>query len=178
MPSGPDTLSQSLFDMLYAELFNGIKNMFVQFGEPVESTTFKGVGGTDSENRQEDTLEGDKYMYRILRLLYIVSSSKVCQKSLSSAKWISLLIAGIGSGESGVQRRILRLLRRMLVNMNPSHIVAFIPTLYSNHDEIMQSDTPLDDDDFSDLIESDTSSAERIVSILFQGVSTLSLIHI
>lgn len=169
MPSGPDTLSQSLFDMLYAELFSGIKNMLRQSNAAASAEESRAA----AETAREDLLEGDQYMYRILRLLYIVSNSKVCQRSLCSPKWLSLLIAGIGSGELGVQRRILRLLRRMLVHLNPANLVAFIPTLFSSHDEIAMADGPLDDEDFSELICEPEASSELLMGLFFEGVSVL-----
>jgi hypothetical protein len=57
---------------------------------------------------------------------------------------ITTTIAGIGFGSFGVQRRVLRLLRRLLQNMQPQHLRAYVPSLLFNHDEIVFSDEPLD----------------------------------
>lgn len=174
MPSGPDTLSQSLFDMLYAELFTGLKTIIVQTMEstlkvasrspspmPVDARSpSPGPSGpasstTKSADKQEgeDLLEGEQYIYRILRLLYHISNSKVCRRSLSSPKWLTLLLFSFGCGGFSTQRRILRLLRRLLMNMDPADFRAVVPCLYGHREEITLSAGPLDEDDVKTLMQ-------------------------
>jgi hypothetical protein len=186
MASGPDTLSQSLFDMLYAELFISMKDM-------ISLTNKYHINETSSSQNIEvnnnDILLGEQYIYKILRLLYFVSNSPICQKSLSTPKWYSLLISSIGCGGLGIQRRIMRLLRRLLVNINPVEFKAFVPiSIFNNRDEIILSVNPLDEDDIDIIIEdqmnsietndsmifsSSSSSAERLIYLFLEAVSVL-----
>ena len=257
MPSGPDTLSQSLFDMLYAELFAGLKGVIQQSMDaarrcsmehaqtstatsstttntdsknpvsdrnisagvtpsslppppstsstttrntpislpphPATSTSGSGAargtflssmagfhtpaismagmralepssssnshnnthGSTHSNHPpsqsgslsdhshnslQTDLLEGEQYTYRILRLLYFVSNSKICQRSLTTPKWLSLLLSSFSCGEYLTQRRMLRLIRRLLMNLDPKQFRAFVPHLYSDREEMTLSE--------------------------------------
>jgi len=207
--SGPDTLSKSLFDMLYNELFNGIKSLLLQSrGDAAgdskmvqeEGDSPRGVdpmllplspAAKVKPASSDDAKDAEKYMFQILRLLYIVSNSKNCLSSLSSPKWLTLLVAGIGYGAFGVQRRIMRLLRRILVSMSPESISAFIPSLFSNKEEILFSEAPLDDDDVCALNAEQDSAyssnaikridydafaapyAARLISIFLEGVSVI-----
>jgi hypothetical protein len=41
---------------------------------------------------------GEDYIYRILRLLWYVSTSRSCQRTLTSPKWLSLLVTVISCG--------------------------------------------------------------------------------
>jgi hypothetical protein len=99
--------------MLYAELFSGWKAIIAQSADseaksPLsastpQSQTASSAAKNGSEARQDDLLEGEQYIYRILRLLYFVSISKVCQRSLSSPKWLSLLLLSFGCGGFSTQ---------------------------------------------------------------------------
>ena len=187
--SGPDTLSQSLFDLLYNELYIGMRDMLKQHNKDHSLEN-------DSENAEisdeakkgiaKEKKESEKYMFQILRLLYIVSNSKICLKSISTPKWLTLLISGIGYGEFGIQRRLVRLLRRILVNLNPDLMVAYNPGLFCDRDF---SDTPIDDDDVLALISEQNansgseqeqeqklevaSCAERLVFTFLEGIGAM-----
>ena len=193
MPSGPDTLSQSLFDMLYAELFSGWKAIIAQSSDseaksPIsaaapQSQIASSASKNSSEARQDDLLEGEQYIYRILRLLYFVSISKVCQRSLSSPKWLSLLLLSFGCGGFSTQRRTLRLLRRLLMNMDPKDFRALVPSLCGEREEMMSAEGPFDEDDINSLIkdqdqELDSSGermtcTERLVRLFLEGTSVI-----
>ena len=208
MPSGPDTLSQSLFDMLYAELFMGWKSIISEThqdiqSELLESTESQGsrfpilLPSSNNNNnnngngnnkqttdlQQDDLLEGEQYIYRILRLLYFVSVSKICQRSLSSPKWLSLLLLSFGWGGFSTQRRTLRLLRRLLMNMDPKDFRAFVPCLYGTREELILSDIPLDEDDVNTLIKEQDeeineygekmNSTERLIKLFLEGTSVI-----
>ena len=181
-PSGPDTLSQSLFTMLYTELYTGMRSVILQFMDKTEVNDEVPIFKTksDKSDEQEDSLEGEHYIYRILRLLYFVSSSAVCQKSLLSPKWLTLFFLGVGCGGLGVQRRILRLLRRLLVNVDPVTIKPFIPSMFSTRQEIIGSETPFDEDDIEAMIKiyNDSSSniiepASKVIYFFLEGVSII-----
>ena len=201
MPSGPDTLSQSLFDMLYEELFTGWRAIILLSSTSTSTTTSDQVVTSEfqaarapislpsssskivAEQPQDDLLEGEQYIYRILRLLYFVSVSKVCQRSLSSPKWLSLLLLSFGCGGFSTQRRTLRLLRRLLMNMDPKEFRAFVPSLYGEREEIAHSEGPLDEDDVNTLVreqdeeldsgDEKITCTERLVKLLLQGTSVI-----
>jgi hypothetical protein len=162
-PSGPETLSQSLFDMLYAELYNCMKNIMAQIhcDSQTESKGTKYIEG------QED-LEGEKYAYRILRLLYSVSESSVCQRYLSTPKWLTLLVASIGFGDLAVQRRLMRLIRRLLISLTPEKVRLFIHEggLFSRFEEILFSDKALDEDDVESMIASSNTNSSPVQRLL------------
>jgi len=173
-PSGPDTLSHSLFDMLYAELYVGSRSLI-----------FKEDKRNDDINvsiDQDNNLYGEQYVYRILRLLYFVSNSNGCRASLSSPKWITLFMFVVSRGGTVLQRRVLRLIRRLLINVDPSNFRAYIPSFLIN-DDMIESDVPLDDDDVNLLIDQqllDTTpllgaitSAERLISFFLEGISII-----
>ena len=201
--SGPDTLSKSLFDLMYAELYTALRSNVMIAIKKLESielsidergamTATEGPSGSqstaaapllstspqvqESTNAQE-YLDGENYIYRILRLLYLVSGSKNCQKLLSSPKWLSILISSLSVTGLGVQRRCIRLLRRLLLNLDPANIVAFVPSLYSLDFELLQSDTAVTDDDIQEFISyqageyRETSSAEKIISYFMEAVT-------
>ena len=237
MTSGPDTLSQSLFDMLYAELFFGLRAVITQAvrgsaatgratspagpsagyktpspqpsarrspfypasslaagGSPSPTPLSGGVVGivTGSSSvatggSHDDLLDGEQYVYRILRLLYLVSNSKVCQKSLSTPKWLTLLIFSVGCGSYETQRRILRLLRRLLSNVEPAAFLSLVPALHGCREEVMERDQPLEDDDVVALVKEQEeeeedlgitgpgnpplTSAERLVKLFLEGAA-------
>jgi hypothetical protein len=194
MPSGPDTLSASLFEMLYSELFGGMKRI-------IASTLSKG-GGLASDvkaednvwqekSSEDDSLDGEPHIDRILKLLFFVSTSKSCHKTLSSAKWLSLLVASLGCGTMPIQRRVFRLLRRIISNMHPDNVKAYIPGFFSAREEILTSESCLDDADFESfaenidemdaneghiLFEDDSfmSPADRLIVLLLEGISVVS----
>ena len=84
--SGPDTLSNSLFSMLYNELFYGIRSLMLSVHDDISDVNTK-------ENQSiSDDLKGETYLLKILKLLYYVSESTVCQAALTTPKWIFLLI--------------------------------------------------------------------------------------
>ena len=203
MPSGPDTLSQSLFDMLYTELFMGWKTIISESNHDVLSEKMVSTESRDprspislplsnsnnnsnkqtSDLQQDDLLEGEQYIYRILRLLYFVSVSKVCQRSLSSPKWLSLLLLSFGCGGFSTQRRTLRLLRRLLMNMDPKDFRAFVPCLYGTREELIHADVPMDEDDINTIIKEQDEEVndngdkmdgtERLIRLFLQGTSVI-----
>ena len=84
--SGPDTLSNSLFSMLYNELFYGIRSLMLSVHDDITDVNIK-------ENLSiSDDFKGETYLLKILKLLYYVSESTVCQAALTTPKWIFLLI--------------------------------------------------------------------------------------
>ena len=93
-----------------------------------------------NSSMQPDLLEGEQYTYRILRLLYFVSNSKICQRSLTTPKWLSLLLSSFSCGGYLTQRRMLRLIRRLLMNVDPKQFRAFVPHLYSDREEMTLSE--------------------------------------
>lgn len=172
-PSGPETLSQSLFDMLYSELYNCMKNiMALIHGElPTQLRGSKSLEG-------QDELEGEKYAYRILRLLYSVSESTVCQRYLSTPKWLTLLVASVGFGDLAVQRRLMRLIRRLLISLTPQKVKLFIHEtgLFSRSEEILLSDKALDEDDIESLTAAnDADESVQKLLTLFLKASVLIL---
>ena len=191
MPSGPDTLSQSLFDMLYAELFSGWKAIIAQSSDNESKSlvtaaapqSASSTAKNGSEVRQDDLLEGEQYIYRILRLLYFVSISKVCQRSLSSPKWLSLLLLSFGCGGFSTQRRTLRLLRRLLMNMDPKDFRALVPSLYGDREEMVSAEGPFDEDDINSLMKNQdqeldsagerVTCTERLVRLFLEGTSVI-----
>src|SRR3546814_17532940 len=77
---------------------------------------------------QEDTsamfINAEQYASRISRLLQSVGTSSVCQKYVSTPRWLSLLLASVGFGGLAFQRRLIRLLTRLLVEIDPSEFQA------------------------------------------------------
>lgn len=202
MISGPDTLSVSLFEMLYSELFSGIKRLIsqamsassVQDKKPSESNLTsndkKNQFGTESE---DDSLDGEQHIDRILKLLFFVSTSRTCHKSLSGSKWLSLLIAALGCGSLPIQRRVFRLLRRIVSNMHPQNFSAFVPSFFSSREEFTSSESPLDEEDISSykemtenaqsgsimsLFSNDgnavLNAADRLILLLLEAISVIS----
>jgi hypothetical protein len=150
--SGPDTLSKSLFDLMYVELFTATKKLIIlanQYLEGLDETSSKPASKEASDDISQELLDGENYMYRILRLLFLVSTSKSCQLLLCTPKWLSILFAGITLSGLGIQRRILRLLRRLLIHCDPSNISVYIPSLYGLREEILDIDSPLEDEDIA-----------------------------
>lgn len=174
MPSGPDTLSASLFEMLYSELFSGLRKLMIQtlrcgndspsvpaiFGVSSHINNSEVISRTnkyltpeklkDSKliSKVDDfSLDNDQHIDRILKLLFFVSSSKSCHITLSSPKWLSLLASSIGCGTMPIQRRVFRLIRRIVSSIHPSTFHAFIPSYFSFRDEVISAEAPLDNED-------------------------------
>ena len=123
-----------------------------------------GAGGSSGpETPVEDVLQGEAYIYKILVLLFQVSGSKVCQKVLCSSKWLSLLMAGVGYGGLGVQRRLLRLLRRLLMYCDPNTISAYVPSFFDARDEITFAEDPLDNATYAELMKTQSDDGEMDV---------------
>jgi hypothetical protein len=186
--SGPDTLSQSLFDLLYSELFFGLKDVAQSLPWVPKQADDGGIprplmSGHNNEVNSILYLKGEDYIYRILRLLYSISVSRVCQKSLSAPKWITLLLLSIGCGGLGTQRRVFRLLRRLLISVVPESIDIYVPSFFGLKAEITQSAEPFTDKDVRSLASNfsipdrDSStikcstSGESIVELLLYGVA-------
>ena len=100
-----------------------------------------------TDKKPDEHLKGDEYIFLILRLLYSVSNSVICQKSLTTPKWLTLLLLIVGCGNFGVQRRLFRLLRRLLSKISPIGLKAYVPTLMDLHMDLLESETPLDDEE-------------------------------
>eukprot|EP01041_Mallomonas_annulata_P001744 gene1744-3367_t len=167
MLSGPETLSQALFDMLFSELHYGLRkivmNVFINQNNNivkkriVTSTTPAQEQLTDG-SMLEEFLDGEQYVYRILRLLFSVSGAPVCQTYLLTPKWITLLLSAIGCGSLIVQRRLLRLIRRLLVAASPESCKSFVCDVFSDRTEIIDSDISFSDDDARMLCENQNQS--------------------
>ena len=148
--SGPETLTQALFDMLHTELYTSMKQIITSFYSPSsgESNSRDLSDEWDllclSDTRYFEDIKGEKYVYRILRLLFSVASSAVCRRYLCSPKWLTLLFSAIGSGGLNVQRRLLRLLRKLLSKLAPEEVVAYVSDFFTAKDDIL-FERPLDD---------------------------------
>jgi hypothetical protein len=146
-PSGPDTLSKSLFDMLHAELLYALRHVAENIGSEVQppprlerttsnpggdASTGKAGAGEESAGATSDVesmeLSSYQYCYRILGLLHSVSSSAACKRYLTSPKWLRLLLVGVQTGNASIQRRIFRLLRLLLPSVDPAECNLRIPT--------------------------------------------------
>jgi hypothetical protein len=149
-PSGPETLGKSVFHMLYTELKNSLEEMRQNRGymtvdapstvfvaDPTQSGDPSTAGSeTDFGGGLDDAQE---YCYQICSLLYSVSGSPVCRSHLSSSRWLRLLLALVDVNSSQIQRRILKLLRRLLPSLDPSSIRV-------RYDEIDSFDMDSDDE--------------------------------
>ena len=183
MPSGPDTLSQSLFEMLYSELFYTLRDRLVNPptaaasspGQDKQPLILKSLLPMSPEAAfasaapsplQDSQLKGDEYIYRILRLLDSVSGSTICQKSLSTSKWVTLLLMLVGVGNLLIQRRLFRLLRTLILAVPPSAFKAYIPSSFDNWGEyVIDSDKPFDDDDIDSFIMGESTANKSINNI-------------
>ncbi|KAF4046268.1 HECT domain-containing protein [Phytophthora infestans] len=157
-PSGPETLGKSVFHMLYTELKNSLEEMRQNRGNMAvnaSSTAFvtdPTQSGDLSTSGSEAVFGGgmddaQEYCYQICSLLYSVSGSPVCRSHLSSSRWLRLLLALVDVNSPQIQRRILKLLRRLLPSLDPSSIKV-------RYDEVesfdMDSDDEYDADDEPD----------------------------
>lgn len=175
-PSGPETLSQALFDMLYSELFTCIKRIISDVYSRSRDPSPSATPCEKSEDRNVD-LEGTNYAYRILRLLFSVSDSLVCQRYLSTPKWLTLLVSAIGFGDICVQRRLLRLLSRLLMSTTPDKLRVHSGELLTKNEDILLADAAFDEDDVEAMISGDEDGvhcAEKLLG-LFLDASTVQL---
>jgi hypothetical protein len=156
-PSGPETLGKSVFQMLYTELKNAL--------EDIRSQTSAGASRADDSQTQaepteveqgpdefgdkvpSDTSESEEYCYQICSLLYSVSGSPVCRSHLSSSRWLRLLLVLLELGSVSIQRRALKLLRRILPELDPA-MIKLRPDAMDLFD--VDSDDEGDDDDSQD----------------------------
>ena len=183
--SGPETLSKSLFDMLFSELHFGFRNIVVDSSDQSNNTLVRNkhrskvstdpTGQPDSI--QEEFVDGEMYVYRVLRLLNSVSSSSVCLTYLSSPKWMTLFLLCVGYGGLAVQRRLLRLLRHLLSSAVPEALIAYVGSLFSHRREILDGE-PVGDSDARRLCqvqleESPVPVGQRIAALFLEGVTTL-----
>ncbi|CAM9859111.1 unnamed protein product, partial [Phaeothamnion confervicola] len=127
-PSGPETLSRSLFDMLHSELLYALCQLRggggtagVAADSDTAAAAARAAGWAEYEPTDAGSGEmtADRYCYRILGLVHSVSGSAVCQRFLSSPIWLRLLLGGVVSAPPTIQRRLLRLLRRLLPAVDP-----------------------------------------------------------
>ncbi|ETI45966.1 hypothetical protein F443_09604 [Phytophthora nicotianae P1569] len=132
-PSGPETLGKSVFHMLYTELKNSLDEMRQNRGNIIVDAPLTAFvtdptqsGDPSTSGSEADFGEGmddaQEYCYQICSLLYSVSGSPVCRSHLSSSRWLRLLLALVDVNSPQIQRRILKLLRRLLPSLDPSSI--------------------------------------------------------
>uniref|UniRef100_K3X887 UBA domain-containing protein n=1 Tax=Globisporangium ultimum (strain ATCC 200006 / CBS 805.95 / DAOM BR144) TaxID=431595 RepID=K3X887_GLOUD len=176
-PSGPETLGKSVFHMLYTELKNSLEELrlsakkAISFerqqdisGEPIESAD-PSVSTTESD-LVEGLNDASEYCYQICTLLYSVSGSPVCRSHLSSSRWLHLLLALVNVNAPHIQRRILKLLRRLLPSLDPSSIRV-------RYDEIESFEMDSDDDVDTDDNE-DSDHASTLISFFVGIVGSIS----
>ena len=173
--SGPDTLSKSLFSMLYNEMHLGIRGIMQRSCCMDVSREDNSVDETFGDNSTAEL-----HVSRILKLLYLVSDSPVCHLMLISSKWLYLLLCSIGYGSLILQRRLFRLLRKLLNFVQPRHICFSIPTLVEEKLDVIENVVALDDDDisnmflehFQDVTPSDRGieASKRIVKIFLDAI--------
>lgn len=176
-PSGPETLGKSVFNMLYTELKNALQELRssrpsdtaddgagVQFGR--EPTELADPSSPFVEGDQDDEMsDASEYCYQICSLLYSVSGSPVCRSHLSSSRWLRLLLALVDVNAPFIQRRILKLLRRLLPSLDPASIRV-------RYDEMESFDMDSDDDVDTDETES-TDHASTLVNFFVGIVGTM-----
>ncbi|GMF47997.1 unnamed protein product [Phytophthora fragariaefolia] len=175
-PSGPETLGKSVFHMLYTELKNSLEEMRQTRGNMAvdsPSTAF----GTDPTQSGDPSTSGSEvdfgdglddaqeYCYQICSLLYSVSGSPVCRSHLSSSRWLRLLLALVDVNSPQIQRRILKLLRRLLPSLDPSSIRV-------RYDEVESFD--MDSDDEYDADEQDEPDHASTLINFFVGIVGLN----
>lgn len=175
-PSGPETLGKSVFNMLYTELKNALQELRsgrssdivddgagVQCGEPTEVADPSSPFGEGDQN--DEISDASEYCYQICSLLYSVSGSPVCRSHLSSSRWLRLLLALVDVNAPFIQRRILKLLRRLLPSLDPASIRV-------RYDEMESFDMDSDDDVDTDETES-TDHASTLVNYFIGIVGTI-----
>ncbi|KAG1701156.1 hypothetical protein DVH05_011392 [Phytophthora capsici] len=159
-PSGPETLGKSVFHMLYTELKNSLEEMRQKRGNVSIDASPKTAFVNDPTQSADPSASGSEtdfgddaqeYCYQICSLLYSVSGSPVCRSHLSSSRWLRLLLALVNVNSPQIQRRILKLLRRLLPSLDPSSIRV-------RYDEDESFDMDSDDDYEPDQDEPDHAS--------------------
>lgn len=133
--SGPGTLGESVFNMLYVELKNGVEELLEQ------PFAMRASMKPDQKNSSKNHM----YCSQICDLLYSVSGTSVCCTFLSTSKWLQLLIALIDNASPNIQRRVLRLLRRLLPEIDPRSLRLQLSTrpislvdIESDNEDVMQ----------------------------------------
>lgn len=194
--SGPATLSRSLFDMLHGELFVCLKQLILETktkycdenGNKSEKSTDENTHSgafasflskesllqfnSDSDvTATHDELEGGRYGYRIIRLLISVSNSLTCQKYLTSPKWLTLFVVGCGCIDFTIQRQMMRLLRRLLVNVSPDTMTAYLCSMFLIPEDILLFDSAPEDDDVLELARSRSEGQTEFLSCSEQFVT-------
>ncbi|TMW58661.1 hypothetical protein Poli38472_010220 [Pythium oligandrum] len=153
-PSGPETLGKSVFHMLYTELKNALEelregnsvsNKSEQLSEqPTEPTEAEPNNGGQAASALDDDVE--EYCYQICSLLYSVSGSPVCRSHLSSSRWLRLLLLLLQVDAVQIQRRTLKLLRRLLPELDPT-TVKLSPSSVDGFDADSDDDDEIEDAD-------------------------------
>lgn len=149
-PSGPETLGKSVFHMLYTEVKNSLEDMRQNRGKmTIDASSIAFVNDpAQSDDSSTSRLranpgisiyDAQEYCYQICSLLYSVSGSPVCRSHLSSSRWLRLLLALVDVNSPQIQRRILKLLRRLLPSLDPSSIRV-------RYDEVESFDMESDDE--------------------------------
>ena len=120
--SGPEALGQSVFEVLFAELSTLLNH---QEASPATQTASGGVGAGGTAALR--TIASSEVLEDMTSLLVAVSAAKVCQGYLATKPWLSLLLRLIAFGPVEIQRRIPRILRRVLPSMSPTAFEVDIP---------------------------------------------------
>lgn len=176
--SGPDTLSKSLFSMLFNEMYLGIRGIMQRSSFLDVSLGDVGIDETFGYN-----LTAELHVSRILKLLYLVSDSPMCHHVLTSPKWLYLLLSSIGYGPLILQRRLYRLLRKLMSLVHPNQIRFYMPALIEDKLDVIENIIDLDDDDdLSSVYETDDvnspmnrgiSAPMVIVQLFFDAITIL-----
>jgi hypothetical protein len=116
-PSGPDTLSRSLFDTLRSELAAALLDL--ASADRASGGVTRVAAGQNGNEGKEEELTPWQYCYRVLSLIHSVSCSPTCQRFLIEPAWLSVLLRNVQMGPPAIQRRLLRLLHRLLPEVNP-----------------------------------------------------------
>ncbi|CEG36584.1 hect e3 ubiquitin [Plasmopara halstedii] len=176
-PSGPETLGKSVFHMLYTELKNSLEDM----RRNREKLTFEATStafvtdptqSSDSGLSKESVASGismddaQEYCYQICSLLYSVSGSPVCRSHLSSSRWLRLLLALVDVDSPQIQRRILKLLRRLLPSLDPT-------SLKVRYDELESFDMD-SDDELDGEVQGEQDHASTLISFFVGIVGLIS----
>jgi hypothetical protein len=152
--SGPDTLSRSLFDLMFSEYLSSIKPMIMDNLETNMSMTATDIFDaksptviTEKSSNMMKMIEGEDYLYRILNLLKMVAQSKNCLKLLQSVKWTTAIVSAVGFGTSIIQRRVFRLLRILLTTASPSSFNVCVPSFFEMR-PILKLESTSDEEEF------------------------------
>lgn len=160
--SGPDTLSMSLFDMLFSELSSNARKIIISTlgdDELVKLIDSKReMLPEDCDRHKTNELEESQIM-RILKLLYFSTESATCLRYLSSPKWLSLFFSILGCGSIRIQKRLYRLLGRLFIFIKPENFRALVPNFFSIREEFSSNEELYDDSDIETFIESNCESS-------------------